>query len=356
MCANGIADAVSEEIPTLLPSQAWEEEAEIYAAIVMGVRDYVRLNGFDGAVLGLSGGIDSALVLAIAADALGPDAVEAVMMPTVYTAQMSLDDACKQAQTLGVKYHVIPIQAITAAFDKVLQPLFEGLAMDTTEENIQARSRGMILMAISNKMRKIVLTTGNKSEMAVGYATLYGDMAGGFAPIKDLPKMWVYRLARYRNSVSAVIPQRVIDRPPSAELRPDQKDEDTLPPYPVLDEILERYIHQDQSIEEMVRAGLDEGQVREVVRLVDLNEYKRRQAAPGVKVGVRAFGRDRRYPITSGFRHRALAEPDQSIQAAPLFQSLLKSGSENTGPESNGTENTGSDSTGSESKGAERDG
>ncbi len=276
--------------------------ASVYKALVTGVRDYVSKNGFPGAVLGLSGGIDSALTLAIAVDALGADRVEAVMMPSRYTADMSLEDARQEAVTLGANYHVIPIEPAFRAFLDVLKETFAGLPPDTTEENIQARCRGVILMAISNKKGTILLTTGNKSEMSVGYATLYGDMAGGFAPLKDVPKMRVYRLAEYRNAVAPVIPQRVIERAPSAELAADQRDEDSLPPYPVLDPILALYVEQDQSVEDIIAAGFSEADVRRVVTLVDRNEYKRRQSPPGVRITRRAFGRDRRYPITSGFR------------------------------------------------------
>jgi NAD+ synthase (glutamine-hydrolysing) len=277
------------------------EEELIYQALVLGVRDYVRKNGFRGAVIGLSGGIDSALTLAIAADALGAQQVEAVMMPSRYTADMSVEDARLEAQALGVEYREIPIEKPFAAFLQVLADAFAGTAPDVTEENIQARCRGVILMALSNKQGRILLTTGNKSEMSVGYATLYGDMAGGFAPIKDVPKLLVYRLAAYRNSLGSVIPQRVLDRAPSAELAPDQKDEDSLPPYEILDPILEAYIEKDCSIEELVAQGFEPDVVRRVATLVDRNEYKRRQAPPGVRISMRAFGRDRRYPITSGF-------------------------------------------------------
>lgn len=277
-------------------------EASVYDALVLGVRDYVRKNGFKGVVLGLSGGIDSALVLAVAVDALGAEQVEAVMMPYHYTAQISLDDAEAEARTLGVRYSVLPIAPMVEAFQATLAGEFAGLGRDTTEENLQARCRGTLLMAISNKKGYLVLTTGNKSEMAVGYATLYGDMAGGFDVLKDVPKTLVFRLCEYRNRAGEVIPQRVIDRPPSAELSPDQKDEDSLPPYPVLDEILRLYVEQDLSAVDIVVAGFDEETVRRVLRLVDLNEYKRRQAAVGARVTQRGFGRDRRYPITSGWR------------------------------------------------------
>jgi NAD+ synthase (glutamine-hydrolysing) len=280
------------------------DEAAVYQALVVGVRDYIEKNGFRGVVLGLSGGIDSALTLAVAVDAIGCERVEAVMMPSRYTADMSVADAEEEATILGVNYQVITIEPLFNAFLASLSHEFEGLPVDTTEENLQARCRGVLLMAISNKKHKIVLTTGNKSEMAVGYATLYGDMAGGFDVLKDVPKTLVFRLAEYRNSLGYVIPQRVIDRPPSAELAPDQKDSDSLPDYPVLDEILERYVELDQCREEIVAAGFDEATVRRVIRLVDINEYKRRQAAPGPRITRRAFGRDRRYPITSGFGRR----------------------------------------------------
>ncbi|MBK1700727.1 NAD+ synthase [Thiococcus pfennigii] len=278
-----------------------QEEAAVYQALVLGVRDYVRKNGFNGAVLGLSGGIDSALTLAVAVDALGAEWVEAVLMPSRYTARMSIEDAEEEARRLGVVSRIIPIEPAFQAFLGLLAEPFAGSTPDVTEENIQARCRGVILMAISNKSGKILLTTGNKSEMAVGYATLYGDMAGGFAPIKDCAKTLVYRLARWRNRSAPVIPERVLERAPSAELAPDQTDQDSLPPYALLDEILRRYIELDQGVAEMVAAGLPEAEVRRVARLVDRNEYKRRQAPPGVRITSRAFGRDRRYPITSGF-------------------------------------------------------
>ena len=276
-------------------------EESVYAALVLGVRDYVEKNRFAGVVIGLSGGIDSALTLCVAADALGPERVEAVSMPSRYTAEMSIADARAQAAALGVRYRVIPIDSVFQAFLEALREEFRGLPADKTEENIQARVRGVLLMAISNKTGKMVLTTGNKSEMAVGYATLYGDMAGGFAAIKDVPKTLVYRLAAMRNARAPVIPQRVFDRPPSAELAPDQKDIDSLPPYSVLDPILERYVERDQSADEIVAAGFDAATVRRVVAMVDAAEYKRRQAPPGVRITPRAFGRDRRYPMTSGY-------------------------------------------------------
>jgi NAD+ synthase (glutamine-hydrolysing) len=278
-----------------------DELAGIYNTLVLGVKDYVAKNGFKGAVLGLSGGIDSALTLAIASDALGPENVEVVMMPSRYTSDMSNEDAIQQAETLEVEHRTIAIEPAFNAFLDMLKEEFAGTEKDVTEENIQARCRGILLMAISNKKGKILLTTGNKSEMSVGYATLYGDMAGGFAPIKDVPKLLVYRLAEYCNREQEIIPRRVIERPPSAELAPDQKDSDSLPPYEILDEILARYIESDQSVADIIRAGFDADTVQRVVRMVDRNEYKRRQAPPGVRITRRAFGRDRRYPITSGF-------------------------------------------------------
>jgi len=278
-----------------------EKIAAIYQALVLGTRDYVDKHRFPGIVLGLSGGIDSGLVVAIAVDALGADRVRAVMMPSRYTASMSSDDAREQAGMLGVRYDVIPIEPIFEAAVGALEEVFEGRKPDVTEENIQARSRGMVLMAISNKTGAMLLTTGNKSEMSVGYATLYGDMAGGFAPIKDCSKTLVYRLARYRNTVSPAIPQRVIDREPTAELREDQKDSDSLPPYDVLDAILEGFIEKDLSVDEIAALGYDRETVGQVLEMVKRNEYKRRQAPPGIRISRRAFGRDWRYPITSGF-------------------------------------------------------
>jgi NAD+ synthase (glutamine-hydrolysing) len=299
-----VADVKLGEVPRPLPGHVapfpTEQEA-VYGALVLGVRDYVRKSGFQGAVLGLSGGIDSALTLAVAVDALGPEQVEVVLMPSRYTADMSVHDALEQARHLGVDHSTVPIEPAFRAFLGMLEEELAGFEADVTEENIQARCRGIILMAISNKKGKMLLTTGNKSEMAVGYATLYGDMAGGFAPIKDVPKTLVYDLARFRNRISPVIPQRVIDRPPSAELRPDQTDQDSLPDYEILDPILKRYIEGDESVERIVAAGFPDEVVRRVTRLVDRNEYKRRQAPPGVRITCRAFGRDRRYPITSGF-------------------------------------------------------
>jgi len=278
------------------------QDEAVYRSLVLGVRDFVTKNGFRGVVIGLSGGVDSALTLVIAVDALGADNVQAVMMPSRYTADISLADAEAEARTLGVRYDIIPIEKAFNAFLESLRALFDGAEADTTEENIQARCRGLILMAISNKSGRMVLTTGNKSEVAVGYATLYGDMSGGFAPLKDVYKTLVYRLCRYRNAISPVIPERVLTRPPSAELRPDQLDQDSLPDYAVLDRILELSVEQDRTLDEVVAAGFDRETVERVVGMVQRNEYKRRQSAPGIRITRRAFGRDRRYPITSGHR------------------------------------------------------
>jgi NAD+ synthase (glutamine-hydrolysing) len=276
-------------------------EQSVYEALVTGTHDYVRKNGFPGVVLGLSGGIDSALVLAIACDALGPESVRAVMMPFRYTSAMSQEDAATQVSWLGVRYDVLPIEPMYDATLRQLETIFEGREADVTEENIQARCRGILLMAISNKTGRMLLSTGNKSEMAVGYATLYGDMAGGFSPIKDCSKTLVYRLARYRNSISRAIPDNVISRPPSAELRPDQRDSDTLPPYEVLDPILSALIEEDLSVNEITDRGFDRETVIRVLELVKRSEYKRRQAPPGIRISRRAFGRDWRYPITSQY-------------------------------------------------------
>ena len=284
-----------------------DEDAAVYDALVLAVRDYVGKNGFRGVHLGLSGGIDSALTLAIAADAIGPDRVHAVMMPSDYTADISVEDSRDMVQRLGVRYSEIAIRPICDAFVGQLAGEFAGLATDTTEENLQARTRGTLLMALSNKFGTLVLTTGNKSEMGTGYATLYGDMAGGFAVLKDVAKTRVYRLANYRNRLSQVavpnpIPQRIIDRPPSAELRPDQKDQDSLPPYDVLDAILAAYVERDLPARDIVASGFDAATVKKVIRMVDLAEYKRRQAPPGPRITPRNFGKDRRYPITSKYR------------------------------------------------------
>ncbi|MFY9510864.1 MAG: NAD+ synthase [Rubrivivax sp.] len=278
-------------------------EAQAWAALVTGVRDYLGKNGFPGAIIGLSGGVDSALVLALAVDALGADRVRAVMMPSPYTADISWIDARDMAARLGVRYDEIAIGPMFDAFRQSLAPQFAGLAEDTTEENLQARIRGTLLMALSNKSGAIVLTTGNKSEMATGYCTLYGDMAGGFAVIKDVAKTLVYRLCVWKNAQGReVIPERIITRPPSAELRPNQTDQDSLPPYEVLDAILAAYMEEDRSIEEIVATGHARADVERVTRLIKINEYKRRQAPVGIRITHRAFGRDWRYPITSKFR------------------------------------------------------
>ena len=302
-------DAAGRPSGTAAPVLALEAQA--WQALVVGVRDYVGKNGFPGAILGLSGGIDSALVLALAVDALGAERVRAVMMPSAYTADISWLDSRDMAARLGVRYDEIPIAPMFEAFGRALAPQFEGLAEDATEENLQARIRGTLLMALSNKTGSIVLTTGNKSEMATGYCTLYGDMAGGFAVLKDVAKTLVYRLARWKNlqpnrradgSVGPVIPERIITRAPSAELRPGQTDQDSLPPYEVLDAILARYMEDDQGIEEIVAAGFSRHDVERVTRLIKINEYKRRQSPVGIRITHRGFGRDWRYPITSKFR------------------------------------------------------
>ena len=277
-------------------------EAEIYQALVLGVRDYVTKNGFPSVLIGFSGGVDSALTLAIAVDALGADKVRAVMMPSKYTADISWLDSREMAKRIGVRYDEINIGECFDAFSNTLKDEFAGLKEDATEENIQARIRGTLLMALSNKYGSIVLTTGNKSEMAVGYCTLYGDMAGGFAVIKDVAKTMVYRLCTYRNSVSDIIPERIITRPPSAELRPDQKDQDSLPPYEVLDGIMQMYMEENHSRSDIIAAGFQEADVERITRLIKFNEYKRRQAPVGIRITHRAFGRDWRYPITSKFR------------------------------------------------------
>lgn len=281
---------------------ALERLPEIYQALVLGIRDYIGKNGFGGVVLGLSGGIDSALTLALAVDALGADRVRTVMMPSPYTADISLADAKDMAARLGVKHEVLPIAPCFDAFRGTLANTFAGLPEDLTEENIQARIRGTLLMAISNKTGWLVLTTGNKSELAVGYSTLYGDMAGGFAPLKDVLKTVVYQLSNWRNAQSPVIPERIITRPPSAELRPDQTDQDSLPPYDVLDRIIQGYMEEDRPAASLVAEGLPADAVAQVVRLLRLAEYKRQQGPVGPRVTARAFGRDWRYPITSAFR------------------------------------------------------
>ena len=273
----------------------------VYKALVRGTKDYIEKHNFSGVVMGLSGGIDSALTLSIACDAIGSDKVRAVMMPYLFTSAMSLEDAQCQADTLNIKYDILPISSLYDSTVDLLQPIFLNSEKDSTEENIQSRARGLLLMAISNKTGSMLLTTGNKSEMAVGYATLYGDMAGGFAPIKDCTKTMVKKLAKYRNTISEVIPNRVIEREPSAELRENQHDSDSLPPYDVLDPILEAFIEEDLSVEEIVERGFERETVTSILEMVKRNEYKRRQAPPGVRISNRAFGRDWRYPITSGY-------------------------------------------------------
>jgi NAD+ synthase (glutamine-hydrolysing) len=277
---------------------ALTQEESIYRTLCLGVKDYIGKNHFPGVLLGLSGGIDSALTLAVAVDALGADKVRAVMMPSPYTAQISLDDAREMASILGVRYDVLDIKPAFDAYLATLSHQFDGLPPDATEENIQARIRGNLLMALSNKTGSLVLTTGNKSEMTVGYCTLYGDMAGGFAVLKDVSKIWVYRLSNYRNTLGYVIPERIITRPPSAELKPDQTDQDSLPPYDVLDGIMACYVEQNLSIAEIVASGYTEADVQRVVRLIRINEYKRRQSPVGVRITDRSFGKDWRYPIT----------------------------------------------------------
>ena len=292
------------DAPRLQPAPARRlgDDEEVYAALVLGTRDYASKNGFAEVVIGLSGGIDSSLVAAVAVDALGPQRVHGVAMPSRYSSDHSLSDAAELARRLDIEHRVIPIEAAHAAALGMLGPSFAGLEEDLTEENLQSRIRGVVLMALSNKFGWLVLTTGNKSEMAVGYSTLYGDTAGGFAVIKDLPKTLVYRLCRWRNSCGEVIPPQVLVKPPSAELRPDQRDDQSLPPYEVLDPILEAYVEWDLTAAELVAAGHDEETVRRVVRLVDSAEYKRRQTPPGVRVSPKAFGKDRRVPITNRYR------------------------------------------------------
>ncbi|MEP6656607.1 MAG: NAD+ synthase [Betaproteobacteria bacterium] len=295
-------------------------EAHVYEALVVGVRDYVTKNRFPGVLLGLSGGIDSALTLAVAVDALGADRVRAVMMPSRYTADISVADSRTMAGTLAIRYDEIDIAPMFATFLAALAPEFSTLPVDTTEENIQARIRGTLLMALSNKFGSIVLTTGNKSEMAVGYATLYGDMAGGFAVLKDISKTLVYRLANYRNALGRVIPERILTRAPSAELRPDQRDQDSLPAYSVLDAILEAYVEQNRSPQQIVAMGYASADVRKVVRLIKVSEYKRRQSAVGIRITPRGFGKDWRYPITSAWADWEEIEGDAVpvMPAAPL--------------------------------------
>jgi len=302
---DGAGQSVSASAAQTQAQADARTEAQVWQALVLGVRDYLGKNRFPGVIIGLSGGIDSAVVLAVAVDALGADNVRAVMMPSRYTADISQIDAEDMARRLGVRYDVITIGSVVDSFEAMLAPHFAGLAVDATEENIQARARGTLLMALSNKTGRLVLTTGNKSEMTTGYCTLYGDMAGGFAVIKDVPKTLVYRLAVWRNREQEIIPERIITRPPSAELREDQKDQDSLPPYDILDGIIERYMERNESAAEIVAAGFPREAVEQVVRLIRINEYKRRQAPPGPRITPRAFGRDWRYPVTNGFRETA---------------------------------------------------
>jgi NAD+ synthase (glutamine-hydrolysing) len=288
----------------LRPTEVLDPVEEIYRALVLGTGDYIRKNRFRRVVLGLSGGIDSSLTAAIAVDALGKEGVVGVAMPSEYSSPESLEDARLLAENLGIEFHVIPIGKVFHSYLETLSRPFTGEKRDVTEENLQARIRGNLLMALSNKFGWLVLTTGNKSEMSVGYCTLYGDMAGGFAVIKDVPKTLVYKLANFRNSIGTgpVIPLRVLEKPPSAELRPDQKDTDSLPPYEVLDPVLQRYVEEDQGMETILGKGFEGKMVADIIRKVDLNEYKRRQASPGVKITPRAFGKDRRLPITNRYR------------------------------------------------------
>ncbi len=302
---NGtLAACVSTEAGLVAQALAPElgVEAQVWQALTTCLADYVKKNGFRTVILGLSGGIDSAVVMAIAVDALGAENVHAVMMPSRYTADISQIDARDMVKRLGVGYEEIAIADLAASFDQVLSPMFAGKALDATEENIQARLRGMLLMALSNKFGHLVLTTGNKSELSTGYCTLYGDMAGGFAVLKDVAKTLVYRLARWRNVQSEVIPERIITRPPSAELRPDQTDQDNLPEYDVIDGIIERYVEQNQSAAQIVAAGFERAAVEQIVRLIRINEYKRKQSPPGPRITGRAYGRDWRYPLSNGFR------------------------------------------------------
>ncbi len=283
-------------------AHAPRELEEIYSALALGTRDYVNKNGFKEVVLGLSGGIDSAIVATIACDALGPERVRVLIMPSQFSSEATQSDAQKIAQNLGIRHDRIVITDIFGAYNGALAGVFDGAQPGIAEENLQARIRGNLLMALSNKFNLLVLTTGNKSELACGYSTLYGDMAGGFAVIKDVPKTLVYKLSNYRNSLSPVIPESVIERAPSAELKPDQTDQDTLPPYEILDPIIEAYVEEDRGVKEIVALGFDEATVRRVVTMIDRNEYKRRQAAPGIKITPKAFGRDRRLPITNKYR------------------------------------------------------
>ncbi len=292
----------TESILTAAEINTTSDDEKIYEALVMSVRDYVKKNNFSGAILGVSGGIDSALVLAIAVDALGKDNVSAIIMPSRFTAEVSLTDAAALVKNLGVAHETISIEPVYTSFLTTLAPLFKDQQPDVTEENIQSRCRGVILMAISNRTGRIVLTCGNRSEMAVGYATLYGDMAGGFAVLKDIPKMLVYRLAAYRNERGEVIPEHIIERAPTAELAHDQKDQDLLPPYPILDKILALYLNQEQSTDQIVNQGFDREMLEKIIRWIHKNEYKRKQSPIGPRINHTAFGRDRRYPVTSGYK------------------------------------------------------
>jgi NAD+ synthase (glutamine-hydrolysing) len=287
---------------TTIPFHVMNEEEKLYKTLVLGLRDYVEKNHFSGALLGVSGGIDSALTLALAVDALGPERVHAVFMPSRHTLPISKEEAEALSKNVGVQLTTLDLETTYKSFLTTLAPVFEGKKTDVTEENLQSRCRGVLLMALSNKSGHIVLTTGNRSEMAVGYATIYGDMAGGFAVLKDVPKTMVYKLAHYRNQLSPVIPERTIQREPTAELAPNQKDEDSLPPYELLDQILELYLNQEKGLEEIVAHGFDRELVKRIIQLIQRNEYKRRQAATGVRLNYKAFGKDRRYPITSGFK------------------------------------------------------
>ena len=292
-------DVLITEDEMVIPED--NELEEVYQALVIGAKDYIEKNKFPGVIIGSSGGIDSALTAVIAADAIGPDKVRTYMMPFKFTSDMSVEDAQKLAENLGLQHSVIPIGDIYDSFNKGLEKEFKGKEKDITEENLQSRCRGVILMALSNKSGDLVLTTGNKSETAVGYSTLYGDTAGGFGVLKDVPKTMVYELSRYRNTISKVIPERIIERPPTAELAPDQKDTDSLPDYDILDKIIELYVEQDKSKEEIESLGVGNDVIERVLRLIDISEYKRRQAPLGVKITSRGFGKDRRYPITNKF-------------------------------------------------------
>ena len=302
LATGGTPASASAGIEADAPPKILESVEEVYEALKLGLRDYVNKNGFKKTVVAVSGGIDSALVLTLAVDALGADRVAAVTMPSQYSSNETLSDAGLIAANLGVEFHTIPIFPMYEKFTNALAEVWKSAKPDLTEENLQARIRGTLIMALSNKFGWLVLTTGNKSEFATGYCTLYGDMAGGFAVIKDVPKTLVFDLCRWRNTKGVVIPPSTIDRPPTAELRPDQKDSDSLPPYDVLDPILEAYVEKDMGVDAMLAAGFDEAAVRKAVRLVDLSEYKRRQGPPGIKITPKAFGRDRRMPITNRYR------------------------------------------------------